>query len=237
MAGFWRLVTQITGWHIAASMCFYAIYAGTPLFRDAFDLTGVTVGWLIASMTLGYAVFQIPVGYLTDRFGEHLLLTVGLLGLSTFLLISIISPSYPILLLVLFFLGSMYGTAVPGTNKAIFDNIAEGRQHSAIGIKSIGSPIGSAMSAIIVTSFVGIVVWYLGFLIVISIGFITAGLFYLTYSGASRAAATPPDFRGLLANIPLLVLFLAGICIGSAYYTSVGFTVLYVNESGLLFFT
>ena len=228
---FWRIVSQITIWHIAASMCFYAIYAGTPLFRDAFDLTGVTVGWLIAAMTLGYAVFQLPIGVLTDRFGEHLMLTGGLVGLAVFLLIAVFAPTYPVLLVVLFVMGSMYGTAVPGTNKAIFDNIISGQQHRAIGIKSIGSPIGSATSAILVTSFAGVLVWYFGFLLVIGIGLAVAGLFYVTYSGASRATATPPDFRVLLSNPPLIVLLMFGVCIGSAYYTSVGFTVLYVNES------
>ena len=231
MVGFWRLVVQITVWHVAASMCFYAIYAATPLFRDAFDLTGVTVGWLIAAMTLGYAVFQLPIGMATDTFGERVTLSVGLLGLAGLLIVTPFAPTYSLLLGVLFIMGAMYGTAVPGTNKAIFDNIAAGKQHSAIGIKSIGSPIGSATSAILVTGLVGTVVWYFGFVVITGIALVITAVFFVTYSGTSGAASDPPDFRGLIANRPLLVLLVMGFCIGAAYYTSVGFTVLYVNES------
>lgn len=229
--GFWKLVVQVTGWHIAASMCYYSIYAGTPLFKDAFDLTGFTVGLVIAALTLGYAVFQLPVGMATDRFGEHRTLTVGLTGLSVMLLLVVQAPSYLVFLPLLFVMGSMYGTAAPGTNKAIFDNVEAGRQHSAIGIKQVGPTIGSAISAILVTSLVGVFVWYSGFLLTAAVGLLTAAVFYLTYSGESRPASNPPDFSGLLANRSLVLLLVAGVCIGAGFYTTIGYTVLFVDES------
>jgi MFS family permease len=229
--GFWKLVAQVTGWHIAASMCYYAVYAGTPLFRDAFDLSSFTVGLVIAALTLGYAAFQLPIGMATDRFGEHRLLTVGLLGLSAMLLVVVQAPNYPALLVFLFLMGSMYGTAAPGTNKAIFDNVEAARQHSAIGIKQIGPTLGSAVSAVLVTSLVGVVVWYFGFLLTAAVGFVVAVVFYVTYSGASRAATTAPDFSGLRSNRSFVLLFVAGVCLGSGFYTTIGYTVLYVDEA------
>lgn len=212
-------------------MCYYAIYAGTPLFRDVFALTGFTVGVLIAALTLGYAVFQLPVGMATDRFGEHHTLTLGLLGLTIMLVLVVHAPTFLVLLGFLFVMGSMYGTAAPGTNKAIFDNVPAGLQHRAIGIKQIGPTIGSALSAVLVTSLAGIIVWYLGFLVTAAVGLVTALVFYATYTGASRAAPVPPDFRALLANPPLLVLLVAGVCLGAGFYTTIGYTVLFVNES------
>ena len=229
--GFWKLVIQVTGWHIAASMCYYAIYAGTALFKDAFDLTGFTVGLVIAALTLGYAVFQLPIGVATDRFGEHRMLTIGLFGLSGMLLLVVQAPTYLVFLLLLFVMGSMYGTAAPGTNKAIFDNINPGRQHSAIGIKQIGPTIGSAISAILVTSLVGVFVWYFGFLLAAIVGLLTAAIFYISYGGVSHPASSTPDFSGLLSNRSLVLLLVAGVCIGAGFYTTIGYTVLYVDES------
>jgi predicted MFS family arabinose efflux permease len=229
--GFWNLVVQVTGWHIAASMCYYAVYAGTPLFRDAFGLTGFTVGLVISALTLGYAVFQLPIGVATDRLGEHRVLTLGLLGLSVMSLLVVQAPTYVFLLSLLFVMGSMYGTAAPGTNKAIFDNVDPGRQHSAIGIKQIGPTVGSAVSAVLVTSLVGVFVWYFGFLVVGVVGLLTAAVFYLTYNGASRPASDTPDFSGLLSNRSLVLLLIAGTCIGSGFYTTIGYTVLFVDES------
>ena len=229
--GFWRLVTQVTGWHIAASMCYYAVYAGTPLFRDAFGLSGFTVGLVISALTLGYAVFQLPIGVATDRIGEHRTLTLGLFGLSVMLLLVVQAPTYVTLLPLLFVTGSMYGTAAPGTNKAIFDNVADGRQHSAIGIKQIGPTVGSAVSAVLVTSLVGVFVWYFGFVVTSVVGILTAAVFYATYSGESRPATSTPDFSGLLANRSLVLLLIAGTCIGAGFYTTIGYTVLFVDES------
>ncbi|ADD07510.1 major facilitator superfamily transport protein (nonfunctional) (plasmid) [Natrialba magadii ATCC 43099] len=194
---FWRLVSQVTIWHIAASICYYAVYAGTPLFRDAFSLSGVSVGFVITALTLGYAIFLLPIGVVTDRFGEHRTLTIGLIGLAIGALLIAIAPTYGLLLGAAFVLGSMYGTATPGTNKAIFDNIQPERQHRAIGIKQIGPTIGSAISALLVTGLVGIFFWQIGFLVAAAIGFIAATLFY----GESRRKPRP--FRaGMNPTIP-----------------------------------
>jgi MFS transporter, ACS family, hexuronate transporter len=228
---FWKLVSQVTIWHIAASICYYAIYAGTSLFSDAFSLSGFEVGLVITSLTLGYAVFLLPLGVATDRYGEHVVLTVGLLGLAVGTLLVAAAPTYGTLLVAVFVLGSMYGTATPGTNKAIFDNIRAQRQHRAIGIKQIGPTIGSAVSALLVTGLVGVFFWQIGFLIAAAVGIVCALLFYLTYGGASQAAPTYPDFVGLLSNRSYLLLVTAGVFIGAGFYTTTGYTVLYVENS------
>jgi len=191
-----RLVSQITIWHVAASICYYAVYAGTPFFRDTFSLSGTTVGFVITALTLGYAVFLLPIGVLTDRFGEHRTLTIGLVGLAVGAVLIAVAPTYGLLLVAAFLLGSMYGTATPGTNKAIFDNVEPAWQHRAIGIKQIGPTIGSAISAVLLTGLVGVAVWQTGFLVAAAVGVAVAAFFYLTYSGTSGAAATYPDFRG-----------------------------------------
>jgi MFS family permease len=230
-ARYWKLVTQITVWHVAASVCFYSVYAGTSLFRDAFDLDGVTVGLLITALTLGYAVFLLPLGAATDRFGEHRLLTLGLLGLAGGVFLIVLAPTYPLVLVACFVLGAMYGTATPGTNKAVFDNVEPERQYRAIGIKQVGSTIGSAISAVLVTGLVGVVFWKMGFLVAAILGVVVAVGFYLTYSGAGAAATSKPDFRGLLSRGPVLLVLAAGVCIGAGVYTTTGYTVLFVEDA------
>ncbi len=228
---FWRIVTLVTVWHIAASICYYTIYAGTPLFRNAFDLSGVGIGFIITALSLGYATSLLPFGIATDRFGEHRTLTLGLVGLSLGVLAVTIAPSYLLLLFAAFFIGLMYGSATPGTNKAIFDQIDERRQHRAIGIKQIGPTIGSAIGAVLVTGLAGLFFWQFGFLVATVIGLAVAGAFFLIYRTADRAEPTVPDFRGLLSNRSYVVVLLAGFSIGAAFYTTTGYTVLFVDES------
>ena len=230
-ARFWRIVSAVTIWHIAASICYYAIYAGTPLFRNAFDLSGVRIGFIITALSLGYAASLLPFGIATDRFGERRTLTLGLLGLSTGVFAVTVAPSYWLLLAAAFFIGTMYGSATPGTNKAIFDAIDESRQHRAIGIKQVGPTVGSAVGAVIVTSLAGLLFWQFGFLVAAAIGVAVAVLFVVLYRDAEQTQATVPDFRGLLSNRPYVVVILAGFSIGAAFYTATGYTVLFVEES------
>jgi len=230
-AGFWRVVTLVTVWHIAASVCYYAVYAGTPLFRDAFELSGLEIGLVVTALTLGYAVFLLPFGVATDRFGEHRTLTGGLAGLALGVLAVAAAPTYPWLLVAAFLLGSMYGSATPGTNKAIFDRIEPDRQHRAIGIKQVGPTVGSAVGAVLVTGLAGAVLWQSGFLVAATVGLVTAVGFFLVYREAEGVEASYPDFLGLLSNRTYVVLLPAGVCLGGAFYTTTGYAVLFVEES------
>jgi MFS family permease len=228
---FRRIVTAVTAWHIAASVCYYAVYAGTPLFRDAFALSGLEVGVVIAALTVGYALSLLPFGLATDRYGERVTLTTGLLGLALGTVAVAVAPTYPLLLAAAALLGSMYGSATPGTNKAIFDRIDPGLQHRAIGIKQVGPTAGSAVGTLLVTGLAGRYFRQAGFLVAAGIGLVVAVAFASTYRGATRDAGAYPDFRGLFSNRAYAVLLASGVCLGAAFYTTTGYTVLFVEES------
>lgn len=229
---YWRTVSLVTVWQVSASICYYAVFAATPFFRDIFGLSRFSVGIVVTVLTLGYATFLLPLGALTDRFGERLTLTLGLLGLATGVLLVAGAPSYAALLGAAFFLGSFYGTAIPGTNKAVFDNIEPGRQNFAMGIKQVGVTGGSGISSLLVTGLAGLLFWQAGFLVAGGLGVLVAVLFYLAYRGASSGSvAEYPEFRHLLANRAYLILVVAGLFLGAALFTTTGYTVLYVEES------
>ncbi len=229
---YWRTVGLITGWQISASICYYAVFAATPFFRDVFGVSRFSVGIIVATLTLGYATFLLPIGALTDRFGERLTLTLGLLGLATGVLLVAGAPTYATLLGAVFLLGSVYGTAMPGTNKAVFDNIQAGRQNLAIGIKQVGVTGGSGISSLLVTGLAGIFFWQAGFLVAAAVAYFVTVVFYLTYRGASTGGiAEYPAIRELLGNRSYLVLVTAGFFLGAALFTTTGYTVLFVQES------
>lgn len=227
---YWKLVSLITTWHVAASLCFYAVSAGTPFFRQAFSLTGTEIGLVITVLMLGYAVFLLPFGVATDVFGERRVLTLGLMGLGIGSVFVAAVPSYGMLLPAVFFLGSQYGTATPGTNKAIFDNIETAREHRALGIKQVGPTVGSAIGAILITGTAGLLFWQAGFLIVGGVGLGVAVVFYTAYTRAATLSAPRPAAAGIIRNRPYILLLAAGMCIGAVLYTTVGYTVLYVEE-------
>jgi predicted MFS family arabinose efflux permease len=228
----YRVVSLIFVWQLAASVCYYAVFAATPFFRDRFGLSGTEVGLVVTSLTLGYAAFLLPLGALTDRYGERRTLTAGLLGLSTGAVLVTGSWSYPTLLVSTFLLGSLYGTAMPGTNKAIFDSTPPGRQNLAVGIKQVGVTAGSGASALLVTGIAGVLCWEAGFYVATAGGVAVAAAFWLAYRGSGGAGeASYPDFRRLARNRPYRALAGAGVCLGAGLFTTTGYTIIYVEES------
>jgi sugar phosphate permease len=50
-----------------------------PLLKADLDISNTQAGWLMALFFLTYTIFQLPAGYLGDRFGPRKMLTVGAL--------------------------------------------------------------------------------------------------------------------------------------------------------------
>ncbi|MBX0297109.1 MFS transporter [Haloarcula nitratireducens] len=229
---YWRIVSLVTLWQVSASVCYYTVFAATPFFRDVFGLSRFEVGLVITGLTLGYAVFLLPLGAATDRYGEHRALSLGLLGLATGVLLVTGVTSSALLLGAVFILGSAYGTAIPGTNKAIFDSIDSHRQNTAIGIKQVGVTAGSGISALLVTGLADAVSWRAGFLVAGLFAVLVAVAFFILYDGGGDGGTgTFPDFRRLLSNVPYRALTAAGFFLGAALFTTTGYTILYIEES------
>lgn len=229
---YWRTVSLVTLWQVAASICYYSVFAATPFLRDAFGLSRLSVGVVVTVISLGYAVFLLPLGAVVDRFGERRTLVLGLLGLAVATALVAGAPTYALLLASVFLLGSLYGTAMPGTNKAIFVNVELERRNLAMGIKQVGVTAGSGISALLVTGLAGVLFWQAGFIVAAAFAAIVAVGFYGAYSSSfDGGTAKYPDFRALLSNRPFVLLSLAGLFLGSAFFTTTGYTVLYMEES------
>lgn len=207
------------------------MFAATPFFRTEFGLSRFQVGFVITALTLGYAIGLLPVGVLVDRFGEYRTLSLGLVGLSTGAALVAGAPSIALLLAAAFFLGSLYATAIPGTNKAIYDNVATGKQNFAMGVKQVGVTAGSGISALVVTGLAGIFFWQAGFLVAAAVGLTVTVLFAVLYTNTNDGGtADYPDFRSLSHNRPYRRLVMAGFFLGAVLFSTTGYTVLFVQE-------
>lgn len=228
----YRLLGSVLLWQVAASICYYAVFAATPFFRDDLGLTGTTVGLVVTSLTLGYAAFLLPFGALTDRYGEYRTLIVGLVGLAFGSLLVSGARSFLTLLGAVFVLGALYGTAMPGTNKAIFGNVPERRQNLATGIKQVGVTAGSGISAVMITRIADVAFWEAGFYAASAIGIAVVVLFAVLYEPTNTDERTAfPDFRALFRNRSYRSLCIAGWFLGAALFTTVGYTIIYLEEA------
>ena len=106
------------------------------------------------------------------------MLVGGLFGLAISVVGVTIAPTYLALLVAVFVLGGFYATAIPGTNKAIFNAIPQNRLNTSMGIKQVGVTAGSGISAVTVPWFGATQFgWEVGFLLAAILAAVVSVLF------------------------------------------------------------
>ena len=76
-------------------------------------------GWVVGAFALGYALFDIPGGWMGDRFGPRIILTRIVLWWSAFTALTGAVSSYPLLLLTRLMFGAGEAGAFPNSCVAI----------------------------------------------------------------------------------------------------------------------
>ena len=121
----------------------------------AYGMTDQEMGWVFSAFVVGYALFQIPGGWLADRWGVRVVLTVALLwwSICTALTAMVAASSLAslvgiigALMLVRFCLGMGEAVALPAFNRAVTNWFPADARGFGIGIAIGGIGLGSAMT-------------------------------------------------------------------------------------------
>lgn len=121
----------------------------------AFGLTDQEMGLVFSSFVVGYALFQIPGGWLGDRWGSRIVLTGAVVWWSFFTALTAVAATLPIagavglvgsLALVRFLLGVGEAAALPNFNRAVADWLPAQERGLGIGIAIGGIGVGSALT-------------------------------------------------------------------------------------------
>jgi ACS family glucarate transporter-like MFS transporter len=120
-----------------------------------YGMTDVQMGWIFSAFVLGYAILQIPGGWLGDRFGPRRILAWAILWWSAFTAVTAVAGD--------FFLASLFGVvgsfavvrvligigeaaAPPNGNRVIANWVAPQERGLALGIAISGSSLGAAFT-------------------------------------------------------------------------------------------
>ncbi|GJL66937.1 MAG: MFS transporter [Nitrospirales bacterium] len=121
----------------------------------ALGLTDMQMGSIFSAFVLGYAVFQIPGGWLGDRWGPRRVLTIAVLWWSIFTALTALAPTLSItnvigiigsLMLVRFLIGVGEAAALPNFNRSVANWHPPHERGLGIGITIGGIGIGSALT-------------------------------------------------------------------------------------------
>lgn len=121
----------------------------------AFGLTNQQMGWVFSAFVAGYALFQIPGGWLADRWGARAVLTGALIWWSLCTAFTALVATSSLadvlglvgaLILVRFALGIGEAVALPCFNRAVANWMPADARGVGIGIAIGGIGLGSAMT-------------------------------------------------------------------------------------------
>jgi ACS family glucarate transporter-like MFS transporter len=121
----------------------------------ALGLTDLQMGQIFSAFVFGYALFQIPGGWLGDRWGPRRVLTFAVIWWSIFTALTAVAPTLPLanmigimgsLMVVRFLIGIGEAAALPNFNRAVANWHPPHERGLGIGITIGGIGVGSALT-------------------------------------------------------------------------------------------
>ncbi|AKH97679.1 MFS transporter [Halanaeroarchaeum sulfurireducens] len=230
----WLGVGAVGGWQVVASSTYYSVFAATAAITAEFQVSQYQIGILLAVMTLGYTLMLFPAGAIVDGYGDRVAMVLGLGLLATGALTIGFTPTYEVLLIAVFILGASYASAMPATNRAIAARAPKGRYNLAIGVKQVGVTMGSAIASVAVTNATRVGgTWRTAFFGIGTVAGVVAVGYLIGYRGIGGSGSMElPNIRGLRSNRTYVLLTIAGFFIGSGVFTTTGYLVPYLGDSG-----
>lgn len=226
----------------------------------ALGLTEQEMGFVFSAFVVGYAMFQIPGGWLGDRWGIRIVLLIALIWWSCFTAWTAIAATSflaaPLgvvgaLALVRFLLGVGEAAALPTFNRAVTDWLPAHERGLGIGIAIGGIGIGAAITPPVTAWIMVNYGWQSAFYLSSGIGFGLAIIWWClaadrpsSHPWHARHQGTPPAIPAVpirpsipwatLRNTPSVWwLMLSYGCLGYVAYVYMSWFYLYlVNERG-----
>jgi sugar phosphate permease len=201
-----------------------------PEMRSELGLSLAQVGVVLSSISWGITAMLLVWGWLADRAGERIVVSVGLAGGALALVGAAYASGYGVLVLALAAAGALAGCTSIASGRAVMGWFGRHQRGFALGLRQMAVPLGGAAGALTLPA-------------IASAGGLRAALLALAGGCAAGALACgltfrePPQraARGASAPAPLRDTRMWRLSIGSGLYvvaqvSVIAFTVLFLHE-------
>ena len=149
--------------------------------NDIEGLDDQMMGYVFGIFAVGYALFQIPSGWLSDRVGPRRALTIVVVIWSIFTALTGAVHTAVLLLIVRFLFGVGEAGAYPGATRALYSWLPPSERGLGQGIFHSGARIGAALSLLVMPWLIGLIGWRWTFVANGGIGFIWAAIWWFWF--------------------------------------------------------
>ena len=151
-----------------------------PFIQDEFKLNNTQLGGITSAFALSSGLAQLPAGFLADRLGPTILITIGVVGVGIGGLLVGLSHTYVMLLVFLVFMGLMAGGYHPASTPLISMSVPANQRGRALGLHLIGGNSSFFLAPIIAGAIAGAWGWR-GAYITLAIPTILLGIGFFFY--------------------------------------------------------
>jgi ACS family glucarate transporter-like MFS transporter len=183
----WRILALLTAITALTYVDRMNMGIAGKFIQDEFAFDTQTMGWILSAFVLGYALFQVPGGWLGDRFGPRGVLTFAILWWSAFTAATALAPRLPLrhwlgiagaFIVVRFLIGVGEASALPNSNKIVAFWVGGARRGVANSLFLMGIGIGGSLTPILISSIMQRWGWQASFYICSGIGVALALVWY-----------------------------------------------------------
>lgn len=158
-----------------------------PKIKAEFGLTNADFGWVLAAFAMSYAFFQVPAGYLVDRWNVRWVYAGAVTWWSLAAIAAAYSPTLGFLMAFRAVLGLGESFNWPCALRATRTILPPASRSLGNGIFNSGAAVGAVLTPLIVTPISEIYGWRKAFLIVGTLGFGWVIVWLVVLSGKHRA--------------------------------------------------
>jgi MFS transporter, ACS family, glucarate transporter len=162
------------------------ISSAVPMIQQEFGFSMVTIGWILASFRWGYALFQIPGGWLGDRIGPRRALSLIVCWWSFFTCATAFCWNAASMLVTRFLFGVGEAGAFPIATRSLSRWMLPSERGYAQGVTHAGSRLGAALTPPIVVALMAMYGWRSPFLLFGVLGLAWAAVWFFWYRDTPR---------------------------------------------------
>ncbi len=121
----------------------------SPYIRDEFNLTNAQVGLLLSAFSVPYGIAPVIAGWMADRVGRRILITVAIAGVALAGFLIGISTSYVMLFTLFLTMGVMGGGYHPSAPPLILATVPKDKQGRTMGFHMLGGGYSHTLAPLI----------------------------------------------------------------------------------------